>query len=87
MIDNQLIKDPTTILEEYRQLGGNITVFSPFGEDPLKNRPDLLAIREKGFFERYTGFEQFFYSVVNGDLSLFKEGLLFFIDVTIRLSS
>ena len=49
MIDNQLIKDPTTILEEYRQLGGNITVFSPFGEDPLKNRPDLLAIREKGF--------------------------------------
>ena len=87
MINHQLIKDPTTVLEEYRQLGGNITVFSPFGEDPLKNRPDLVAIREKSFFERYTGFEQFFYNVVNGDFSLFKEGLLFFIDVTIRLGS
>ena len=37
-INDQLIKDPIALLEEYRHIGGNITLFSPFGEDPLKNQ-------------------------------------------------
>lgn len=87
ILDPQVIKDPSTLLEEYTALGGNITLFSPFGKDPLKGRPDLVTKREASFFERYTNFENFFYTVVNGDFSLFREGLLFFIDVTNRLSS
>ena len=86
-IDPQLVKDPCTILEEYTSLGGNITRFSLFGQNPLKDQPSLATKRDGIFFERYPSFEPFFHSAVNGDFSLFKEGLSFLIYVTTNLSS
>ena len=86
-INNNFIKEPMVILNEYQLAGGNITLSSNFGVDPLRNQPNLIAIREKSFFERYSNFNNFFYNIVNGNFLLFKEALLFFVDMTIRLSS
>lgn len=66
----------------FQTQGGHVTVFSPFGRDPLENYPDLIAEREAKFNEHYTDFAPFFYTVVNGDNSLFRTGLLQFIEIS-----
>ncbi len=43
--------------------------------------------REEEFHRRYPDFSPFFRTVVNDDYSLFREGLLFLIDVSNRLES
>ena len=62
----------------------DLTLFSAFGRDPLEDREDLIKARED-FFRKYPDFGCFCYTVVNNDYSLFREGLLFFIDVSKRL--
>ena len=47
----------------------------------------MVAQREEEFKRRYPDFGQFFSTVVNSDYSLFKEGLLCFIELSQRLSS
>ena len=41
--------------------------------------------REVQFYRQYPDFGPFFYNVVNGDYTLFREGLLFFLDINIQL--
>ncbi len=81
-IDGRLLPEPDGALQSFESHGGHITVFSPFGQDPLMEQPDLSSQREARFFERYPDFGPFFHSVVNGDFSLFRAGLLYFIDVS-----
>ena len=42
----------------------------------------LVAEREAKFYERYPDIGPFFYSTVNGDTTLFKDSLMYFIQLS-----
>ncbi len=86
-IDATLIAPSDEATAQFESHGGHLTVFSPFGEDPLRDNAQLLAQREAKFQERYPDFGPFFYTLVNGYCSLFRDGVLFLIDVSKRLQS
>ena len=81
-VDARLVPEPSDAVQHFESFGGHLTLFSPFGEDPLADRDDLVSQREADFFARYPDFGPFFYSVVNGDYTLFRAGLLFLIQVS-----
>ena len=60
--------------------GGRITLFSPFGHNPLKGHLELIDKRESLFHARFPDFAPFVSNVVNGNYALFREGLLYFIN-------
>ena len=86
-IDHTQIAQPSDAVHHFQSFGGHLTLFSGFGEDPLKHSAGMVAQREEEFKRRYPDFGQFFSTVVNSDYSLFKEGLLYFIELSQRLSS
>lgn len=86
-IDDHLLPDGQIAVQRFTECGGQLTCFSPFGHDPLHNDSNLTARRESLFQERYPNFQPFFSTVVNGDYGLFREGLLFFIELSKRLES
>ena len=75
-IDSYLIPLPEEAVRQYQQAGGHITHFSGFGEDPFINNAILSHQREAKFHQRYPNFESLFHELVNGDDSVFREGLL-----------
>ena len=86
-VDPHLLPDPDVAIQEFESFGGNLTLFSPFGRDPLQERLDLVTQRETEFHRHYPDFGPFFYTVVNGDYSLFRDGLLYLIDITQQLQT
>ncbi len=86
-IDLQLLPQTGDAVGQFESHGGTLTTFSEFGHDPLSERSDLIQQRETKFHERYTDFGPFFYSSVNGDNSIFRLGLLYFIEISTQLLS
>ena len=86
-IDSRLIPSVESAIREFERDGGQLTVFSSFGEDPLQGSPTLAAQREAEFHRQYPEFQEFFHTVANGDHFLFREGILCFIDISTRLST
>ena len=86
-VDPRMLPEPSDAVEQFESFGGHLTLFSPFGEDPLQDRDDLVSQREADFLTQYPDFGPFFYSVVNGDYTLFRSGLLFLIQVSKRLEA
>lgn len=66
--------------------GGSFTEFPKFGEDPLAQDEDLVALRYARFNARYDPV-MVFDTVVNNNPRMFKEAISFFIDLTIELAS
>ena len=79
------IPDPEDVLQQYQNFGGQITVFSGFGTDPLEQRVDLIEQREEQFKLQFQSFNQIFQDIVNGNSACFRSGLLHFIDISINL--
>lgn len=75
------IPNTTDAVHEYETLGGKLTAYSNYGVDILKDRPDLIQERERLFTVRYPNFGIFFYTVVNGNDVLFRNGLLYLIRI------
>ena len=84
-IDHQLLPDPLDAVTHMESLGSRLTLFSPFGIDPLSERQDLISQRESMFYTRFPEFGPFFYNAVNGNYSLFREGLLHLMDISLQL--
>ena len=76
------VPEPNTAIRMFEAHGRHLTLFSPFGEDPLVGQPRLAAEREAVFHQQYPDFAPFFHTIVNGDNSLFKDGLLYFIQIS-----
>ncbi|XP_065894563.1 uncharacterized protein [Dysidea avara] len=85
-IDPTLLPDGDSAVNNFESYGGQLTIFSPFGEDPLRDHPALVTQREAEFHRHHPIFSDFFHTVVNGDFSLFREGILSFIDISKNLS-
>lgn len=84
-IDPSFLPEAEDALQLFEANGGHITVFSPFGEDPLASHPDLAEERESTFLEYFPDFGPFFHTVVNGNTLLFSDGLLCFIHISKQL--
>ena len=69
----------------YESSGGRLTDPAHFGTDPLNG--EKWEIRDRAFRERYPSFASIFHALVNGNNLPFKQALLFFIDITRRLSA
>ena len=86
-VDASTIIDTGDAVHRFQQLGGQITVFTPFGEDPLMHTPELVHQRETEFKQHYPDFSRFFHTVVNSNNSLFCEGLLCLIRISKHLEA
>jgi len=86
-IDSNLLPDVDAAVSGFESNGGQLTTFSSFGEDPLRDNTTLVAQRETEFYRQHPriSFPNFFYSVTNGDYSLFREGILSYITITKNL--
>ena len=49
MIDDLNIPETEVAVRRFESFSGRLTVFSQFGEDPLRQHPDLVAQREADF--------------------------------------
>lgn len=72
--------------EAYRNNSGTLTDPAPYGCDPLEQDADKQRIRIQAFHDRFPSFEVIFHNLVNGHGTVFKQALLFYMDVTYRLS-
>jgi hypothetical protein len=81
-IDSFAVPEPDNAVQMFEANGGQLTYFSPFGHDPLEQYPELVDERQSTFHSYYPDFAQFFYTIVNNDYSLFREGLLYFIEIS-----
>ena len=50
------IPKPLNALHSLQANGGQFTVFSCFGDDPLKCHPELIEEREHSFYNRYVDY-------------------------------
>ena len=68
----------------YEQDGGTLTLFGDFGVDPLGELDDEGKRQERVrlFAQRFPSFELLFHRLVNGNSSLFKEAILYFMQIT-----
>ncbi len=85
-INPDLVPEPNDAVRRMEDFGSHLTEFSPFGSDPLLTNPHLQQERNEQFLIRHQNFNEFFSTVVNGDFTLFSEGLFYFIDITRRLT-
>lgn len=81
------VPTPEEAVSLFEGEGGSLTIFSPFGTDPLSDSPDLFQRRHAEFISRFPNFDHIFHSIVNGNDDLFRDGLKFFIELTERYSS
>lgn len=85
-IDKHLILHPDEAVNMYRLNGGRITDPEDTAADPLSNNFEKAELRFQAFVERFPSFDVIFYSIANETPSVFEDALLFFIDLTYRLS-
>ncbi len=85
-IQPHLLPSTSQATQLFETNGGNLTYSSSFGNDPLANSAEKLQIRDCAFIEKYPSFEHIFHNLVNGNDSVFRNAIIFFVDVTSRLS-
>lgn len=85
-VSNLVIPSPLNAVQMYTSNGGQLTVQSSFGVDPLSNNFHKQTIRQQSFGERCPSFDTIFGSIINGNTDMFKDNLLLFIDITTRLA-
>ena len=86
-LSSAVLLSAESAVQEFEALGGNITLFSPFGSDPLSDHPELVAERERQFYSSYSDFAPIFYELTNGCTQLFEGGLQLFLQLTEQLAS
>lgn len=88
-IDNRAKRIDTSLMptteEAVEQYGGRISEPCTFGTDPLESNNILKDVRYEAFFSKFS-FQNLFCHVSNGCGESFSDALLFFIDITFRLS-
>lgn len=84
-VSPHIIPSPHEAISSYHDMGGELTLFSTFGEDPLST--SLRTVREQEFLTTYPDFEVFFTSAVNGQEQPFRNGLEHILSITKRLAA
>ena len=84
-INLNLLPSSSQAVQIYTSSGGVLTEPYQFGIDPIACVGKKL-IRHTSFTQKFPSFDHIFHEVVNGNSSPFKNALIFFIDITKRLS-
>ena len=85
-VDMRHIPSPQHAVRMYHEEGGRITDETYFGDDPICADLTKCLIRSQAFSERFPSFHIIFQQLVNGNSSLLKKAVLFYIDLTYCLS-
>ena len=85
-ISASLVPSVEAAVDSYHEHQGHLTIESQFGTDPLRERQDLILLREQQFLQRYS-FEDIFTNSISGDRTKLVNSICFFIDITIRFSN
>jgi len=64
-IDSRPIPSVESAMHEFERNGGQLTVFSSFGEDLLQESLTLAAQWETTFYRQHPDFQEFFHTVAN----------------------
>ncbi len=87
MLDQRYLPNPPEAVRLYEQeTGGRISEESGFGLDPIGTDANKCLIRKQAFFDRYPSFEDIFNNFINSNSVMFRSALLYYIDMTYRLS-
>lgn len=81
-VDEQLVPLPEDAVQQFEELGGTITHFSPFGKDPIAHNHVLFNERDTLFQDRYPTFDNLFHRLVNGDDKPFCDAIYYYIHLT-----
>ena len=84
-VDQRLLLNPVEAVNMYREMGGSVTEENDFGVDPLKSNPHKPFLRQQSFLQKFE-FSSIFHAVVNENEAIFVDALLYYIDLTHRLS-
>ena len=72
--------------DEYEQvLGRSLSDFSPFGSDPLKDRIDLVQLRNRHFLTAVGSYKVIFTNVISGNGVMLQQAILQLKLITDRL--
>ena len=85
VITNVNVPDTETAVLEYEIRQGQLTHFSSFGIDPLDERPDLIIKRAELFYLQGFTYESMFTDIVSSNGQKFRDGVLYFGEITNRL--
>lgn len=66
----------------YLEQGGDLTAFSYCGNDPLRNRQDLVERRDRLFYDRNPSYQEIYSNVSSSDGQQLKCAILSFIGIT-----
>ena len=83
-IDIAHVPSPDEAVRQFTQDGGNLTLWSPFGSDPLAQSPQLQNQRQEDFNKYIPDVSVPFHQLVNGDPECFQRGLKLYI-ILLRL--
>ena len=78
---------PADAVSQFEQLGGSLTLFPQFGENPLCGKSEWMDLRNAEFTRKYPDFNNIFHQLVNGDDTLFVNGLQYYISISVRLGT
>ena len=81
-IDIAHVPSPDEEVRQFTQDGGDLTLWSPFGSDPLAQSPQLQYQRQEDFNKYIPDFSVPFHQLVNGDPECFQRGLKQNINIT-----
>ncbi|XP_019850818.1 PREDICTED: uncharacterized protein LOC109581282 [Amphimedon queenslandica] len=84
-IDPNILPETEVAVQQMESLGSHLTRFSPFGQDPLEGHGHFCRQRDEQFEARFPNYDDFFHSVANSDFTLFRQGLLYTIEITRHL--
>ena len=85
-IQASVIPSPEDAVSMFEGAGGNLTLISQFGSDPLVDRSDLFQMRQTEFFSKFPDFSPIFYTLSNGNDHMFRAGLKLFLELTERFT-
>ena len=87
MLDSSVVPTTEMAVSQYRACGGRITESSHFGRYPIANSIEKCQWRDNAFHQHFPQFNTIFYDLVNRNDTTFKNALIYYIDLTYRLSS
>ncbi|MDA8002508.1 MAG: hypothetical protein MPL62_14615 [Alphaproteobacteria bacterium] len=83
-VPDRIVLTPDEAISRYHTMGGQLKLVPVFGTDPLS--PSHKIIRQEEFSRKYPECQQIFQAAANGDESLFRDGLKYFMSITQRLA-
>ena len=82
----EVVPDALIAASQFAEMGGHLTLESPFGNDPLAGRDGLIAECNHQFNQQYPDLSVVFHAISNNECSPFIESVKLYIRLTEALA-